>query len=162
MGWEIGENQDCDADPIDYRLVAAGTNLPDLIDKPLGIYLLGRQLGSGRIYGHTLLFGLSLVDLPLDLGHALVPELIVGSGLPCWRAAEDVDGAGIRDGPVVFPGHSDGEVVFAIAIYCAACVQAERCSCYSARLDIFEPGAFIDGQDLVTLLPFLFRVCESP
>ena len=35
--------------------------LPDLIDKPLGIYLLGRQLGSGRIYGHTLLFGLSLV-----------------------------------------------------------------------------------------------------
>ncbi len=34
---------------------------PDLIDKPLGIYLLARQLGSGRIYGHTLLFGLSLV-----------------------------------------------------------------------------------------------------
>ena len=33
---------------------------------------------------------------------------------------------------------------------------------YSARLDIFEPGAFIDGQDLVTLLPFLFWVCESP
>ena len=61
VGWEIGENQDRDGDPIDYRLVAAGTMLPDLIDKPLGIYLLARQLGSGRIYGHTLLFGLSLV-----------------------------------------------------------------------------------------------------
>ena len=29
--------------------------LPDLIDKPLGIYLLRRQLSSGRIYGHALL-----------------------------------------------------------------------------------------------------------
>ena len=61
VGGETGESPDRDADPIDYRIVAAGTMLPDLIDKPLGIYLLGRQLGSGRIYGHTLLFGLSLV-----------------------------------------------------------------------------------------------------
>ncbi len=45
----------------DYRLIAIGALLPDLIDKPLGIYLLRRQLGSGRIYGHTLLFGLGLV-----------------------------------------------------------------------------------------------------
>jgi membrane-bound metal-dependent hydrolase YbcI (DUF457 family) len=57
----MGENPDGDADPIDYRLVAAGTRLPDLIDKPLGIYVLRRRLGSGRIYCHTLLFGLCLV-----------------------------------------------------------------------------------------------------
>ncbi|MCH7576912.1 MAG: metal-dependent hydrolase [Chloroflexi bacterium] len=61
VGCEIGENQDRDSDPIDYRLVAAGSMLPDLIDKPLGIYVLRRRVGSGRIYGHTLLFGLGLV-----------------------------------------------------------------------------------------------------
>ena len=60
-GVETGGGPDRDAHPIDYRLVAAGAILPDLIDKPLGIYLLRRQLGSGRIYGHTLLFGLVLV-----------------------------------------------------------------------------------------------------
>ena len=61
------EKRDGDADPTDYRLVAAGAMLPDLIDKPLGIYLLRRQLGSGRIYGHTLLFSLALI-----LGGSLV------------------------------------------------------------------------------------------
>ena len=48
-------------DPTDYRLVAVGAMLPDVVDKPLGIYLLRRQLRSGRIYGHTLLLSLSLV-----------------------------------------------------------------------------------------------------
>ena len=61
VGLEMGESPDRNAHPIDYRLVAAGAILPDLIDKPLGIYLLRKQLGSGRIYGHTLLFGLGLV-----------------------------------------------------------------------------------------------------
>lgn len=48
-------------DPIDYRLVVAGAILPDVVDKPLGIYLLRNQLRSGRIYGHTLLLSLGLV-----------------------------------------------------------------------------------------------------
>lgn len=56
-----GHERDTRIDPIDYRLVATGAMLPDFIDKPLGIYLLKRRLSSGRIYGHTLLFGLSLV-----------------------------------------------------------------------------------------------------
>lgn len=38
-----------------------GALLPDLVDKPLGILVLGGALGSGRIFLHTLLFLLVLV-----------------------------------------------------------------------------------------------------
>ena len=41
---------------IDYRLVILGSLLPDLIDKPLGIWLLRNTLSNGRIFAHTLLF----------------------------------------------------------------------------------------------------------
>ncbi|MCK9524729.1 MAG: metal-dependent hydrolase [Limnochordia bacterium] len=41
---------------IDYRMLLIGSMLPDIIDKPLGIYLLADEIGNGRIYGHTLLF----------------------------------------------------------------------------------------------------------
>lgn len=43
--------------PIDYRLVLLGSMLPDIIDKPVGVILLG----NGRIFGHTLLFALGLL-----------------------------------------------------------------------------------------------------
>ncbi len=42
--------------PPDYRLVLLGSMLPDIIDKPLGTWLLLDSLSSGRIYAHTLLF----------------------------------------------------------------------------------------------------------
>ena len=42
--------------PPDYRLVLLGSMLPDIIDKPLGTWLLVDSLSSGRIYAHTLLF----------------------------------------------------------------------------------------------------------
>ena len=45
---------------IDYRLVALGALLPDLIDKPLGRIILAETIGSGRIFAHTLLFGILL------------------------------------------------------------------------------------------------------
>jgi inner membrane protein len=41
---------------LDYRLLLLGALLPDIIDKPLGLYFLPAQLGSGRVYSHTLLF----------------------------------------------------------------------------------------------------------
>lgn len=41
---------------IDYRLVLLGSMLPDIIDKPVGIYLLGDTFSNGRIFGHSLLF----------------------------------------------------------------------------------------------------------
>jgi membrane-bound metal-dependent hydrolase YbcI (DUF457 family) len=41
---------------FDYRWVAFGALLPDIIDKPLGKIILAETIGSGRIYAHTLLF----------------------------------------------------------------------------------------------------------
>lgn len=45
---------------IDYRWVAFGALLPDMIDKPLGRIVLAETIGSGRIFAHTLLFGILL------------------------------------------------------------------------------------------------------
>jgi len=41
---------------LDYRVVILGSMLPDVIDKPLGVYILGGGLSNGRIFAHTLLF----------------------------------------------------------------------------------------------------------
>jgi len=49
------------ATSIDYRLLFLGSMLPDIIDKPLGLYFLADQLSNGRIYAHTLLFALLLL-----------------------------------------------------------------------------------------------------
>jgi inner membrane protein len=43
-------------DIIDIRLLLIGSLLPDIIDKPVGIFLFGETISSGRIYAHTLLF----------------------------------------------------------------------------------------------------------
>lgn len=47
---------DAVATGLDYRLLFIGALLPDIIDKPLGIWLLADEIGNGRIFGHTLLF----------------------------------------------------------------------------------------------------------
>jgi inner membrane protein len=41
---------------LDIRLLLIGSLLPDIIDKPLGLFFLRDSLGNGRIYTHTLLF----------------------------------------------------------------------------------------------------------
>jgi inner membrane protein len=41
---------------IDVRLLLVGSLLPDIIDKPLGQYILEDIFQNGRIYAHTLLF----------------------------------------------------------------------------------------------------------
>ncbi len=41
---------------LDLRLLFVGSLLPDIIDKPLGLILLSREIGYGRIYAHTLIF----------------------------------------------------------------------------------------------------------
>ena len=46
---------------LDYRLLLLGSMLPDIIDKPLGVWLLRDTLSNGRVFGHTLLFALLLV-----------------------------------------------------------------------------------------------------
>ena len=46
---------------IDYRLVMVGALLPDLLDKPLALWLAF----PGRTFGHTLLFGVLLLVVSL-------------------------------------------------------------------------------------------------
>ena len=55
--------------PIDYRLVLLGSMLPDIIDKPLGIYLMGDTFNNGRIFGHTLLLTVILCAIGYFLYH---------------------------------------------------------------------------------------------
>ncbi|MDP2920192.1 MAG: metal-dependent hydrolase [Dehalococcoidia bacterium] len=52
---------------IDSRLLLFGSLLPDIIDKPLGVFLLGGVYRSGRIYSHTLLFLVLLTAVGLLL-----------------------------------------------------------------------------------------------
>lgn len=62
--WSLGKSGDSSSNPhpasvtnpIDYRLVLVGSMLPDIIDKPLGIYIFVETFSNGRIFAHTLLF----------------------------------------------------------------------------------------------------------
>jgi len=45
---------------IDYRIVLLGSLLPDIIDKPLWLFVASHIAPSGRGYAHTLLFNLAL------------------------------------------------------------------------------------------------------
>jgi inner membrane protein len=49
------------ASKIDYRVVLIGSMLPDIIDKPLGLWVLHDEYGGGRSFAHTLLFALILI-----------------------------------------------------------------------------------------------------
>lgn len=48
---------------LDYRLLLLGAMLPDIIDKPVGVYLFHGTFESGRIFAHTLLFLLVLTAI---------------------------------------------------------------------------------------------------
>ncbi len=52
---------------LDYRLLLVGSMLPDIIDKPLGMWLLRESLSNGRIFSHTLLFSGLLLGVGLYL-----------------------------------------------------------------------------------------------
>lgn len=69
---------------LDYRVVLAGSLLPDIIDKPLGLFLLPHLLDfNGRIIGHTLAFNLVLLTVGLVIlifrGHHTPLVLAVSS-----------------------------------------------------------------------------------
>ena len=44
------------ANCMDIRFLLVGSMLPDIIDKPIGIYLFRETFSNGRIFTHTLLF----------------------------------------------------------------------------------------------------------
>ena len=54
---------------MDYRLIAVGSLLPDLVDKPVGMILL--PLNNGRVFGHTLLFIFILLLIGLRYRNSL-------------------------------------------------------------------------------------------
>jgi membrane-bound metal-dependent hydrolase YbcI (DUF457 family) len=41
---------------LDIRLLLIGSLLPDIIDKPVGLYFFRETFSNGRIFSHTLLF----------------------------------------------------------------------------------------------------------
>lgn len=69
----------------DYRVVMIGSMLPDIIDKPLGIYVFTQALDSGRVFCHTLLFvavlALSSVILYRRKKQTWLAFLAIGSGI---------------------------------------------------------------------------------
>ncbi len=75
---------------IDYRVILLGSLLPDIIDKPLALWILPEVVNqSTRNFGHTLIFnigllaiGLVLLELirsyrPLSLGLASLGHLLL-------------------------------------------------------------------------------------
>lgn len=48
---------------IDYRYVAFGALIPDLIDKPVGRLIFAESVANGRIVAHTLVFCLLLFSV---------------------------------------------------------------------------------------------------
>lgn len=52
---------------VDLRVLLLGSLLPDIIDKPLGLVLFPAVYGSGRLYGHALIFPLALTLVGLWL-----------------------------------------------------------------------------------------------
>jgi len=69
---------------IDYRLIVIGSMLPDIIDKPLGYWIVP-SLENGRTFCHTLIFFLVLVTIGTWLhrrgGRTAFMFLAFGSGI---------------------------------------------------------------------------------
>lgn len=69
--------------------IAVGALLPDLIDKPLGRIILADTIGSGRIFAHTLLFGILLVLVGYYLYSKGKPEFLIIAGASFFHLLED-------------------------------------------------------------------------
>src|SRR5659263_766118 len=50
---------------IDYIVVLVGAILPDIIDKPIGVYLFRSTFHNSRIFAHTLTFSAILIFIGL-------------------------------------------------------------------------------------------------
>jgi LexA-binding, inner membrane-associated putative hydrolase len=61
---------------FDYRFVALGALLPDIIDKPLAWFILGDRVEDNHLFAHTMLFGMLLAIPGLYLAARGNPVLI--------------------------------------------------------------------------------------
>lgn len=83
---------------VNVPWIVIGALLPDLIDKPLGRIILADTIGSGRIFAHTLLFGLLLILAGYYLYNKGKPELLIIAGASFCHLLEDQ----VWNKPVVF------------------------------------------------------------
>jgi inner membrane protein len=68
---------------VDIRLLLIGSELPDIIDKPIGHIFFADTFHNGRIFAHTLLFFLVLAVIGLYLykRHKQVWMLTIAAGV---------------------------------------------------------------------------------
>ncbi len=74
---------------VNVPWIVFGALLPDIIDKPLGRIILAETIGSGRIFAHTLLFGLLLGLAGYYLYNQGKPQLLIIAGASFCHLAED-------------------------------------------------------------------------
>ena len=53
------------ANRADIRFLLTGSMLPDIIDKPIGVYFFRETFSNGRIFSHTMLFLISITIIGL-------------------------------------------------------------------------------------------------
>ena len=65
---------------IDFRMVILGSMLPDIIDKPLGVFVLSDEVSTGRALAHSLAFasaiGLAALLRPGAARRLLAPVVL--------------------------------------------------------------------------------------
>jgi membrane-bound metal-dependent hydrolase YbcI (DUF457 family) len=67
---------------IDYRFAALGSQIPDLVDKPLKYYIFPDTLPDSHVYGHTLLLPVCIILIGLLFARRGDLRLLV-LGLGC-------------------------------------------------------------------------------
>lgn len=76
---------------IDYRYVAFGALLPDIIDKPIGRVLFAESIANGRIIAHTLIFCILLFLLGYYLYNSKVDtRVLIIAGASLCHLLEDL------------------------------------------------------------------------
>ena len=74
---------------LDYRLVAFGSWLPDIIDKPMAWWSIPHSWPDDHLFAHTLLFGLTLCAVGvLSHGSGDLRLLAVGVGALAHRVCD--------------------------------------------------------------------------
>lgn len=69
---------------IDIRILLIGSLLPDIIDKPVGVYLFPHVFSSGRIFSHTIIFSLLLTLAAIFLFRSSSKTWLMAISIGAW------------------------------------------------------------------------------
>lgn len=69
-------------DKIDFRIIAVSAMLPDIVDKIIGMWILGEEVSNGRIFTHSLItvtiFSLAFLNISkIKFSKITIPTLYV-------------------------------------------------------------------------------------